>query len=82
MRLLTLFMLAYGTSAEVLTSPDCSVSLFDAWRQRHGHVFNTDSVQRQEIFCNRTRQVAAHNQRYLAGESSYFMKLHKYSANT
>ena len=82
MKFLGLFMLVYATSAEVMTSSDCSTALFDAWRQRHGHTFTTDSVQRQQIFCNRTRQIAEHNRRYLAGESSYFMKLHKYSANT
>lgn len=66
-------------------STDCTQSSFEAWAHRHGHHHMVSDQQRDlrmSLFCNSTQKVSNHNKRYAAGEVSYFLKLHEYSANT
>merc|ERR1711871_1844059 len=68
-------------------APSCSTAEFEAWATAHGHdrlvkYHNAERELRHEAFCNSSAVVEAHNKRYAAGETSYWMKLHEYSANT
>jgi len=88
MRLLTLAMVGLVAHATPHSADqnvaDCSTPVFEAWAISHGHhhFLGAERTYRQGVFCNATHKIAQHNAKWKAGESSYYMKLNKYSANT
>lgn len=77
--------------AAAVPAPDvqpCHPSHFDAWAATHGSKplgllgDGEERALRLSNFCATRSVVEAHNRRYAAGESSYFMELNAFSAYT